>query len=85
MTVNMLRYDLIDRPGVLGNYVPVNYHCLYDLIVLVEGFWLTLENPKLCIICEAVETASSTQKQRSISCPEYTADWYKYLHEASSA
>ncbi len=20
-----LRYDLIDRPGVLGNYVPVNY------------------------------------------------------------
>ncbi len=21
-----LRYDLIDRPGVLGNYVPVNYH-----------------------------------------------------------
>ena len=25
-----LRYDLIDRPGVLGNYVPVNYHSLYD-------------------------------------------------------
>ncbi len=32
-----LRYDLIDRPGVLGNYVPLNYHCLYDLSVLVEG------------------------------------------------
>ncbi len=34
----ILRYDLIDRPGVLGNYVPVNYHYLYDLSVLVEGF-----------------------------------------------
>ncbi len=33
-----LRYDLIDRPGVLGNYVPVNFHSLYDLSVLVEGF-----------------------------------------------
>ena len=31
----MLRYDLIDRPGVPENYVPVNYHCLYDLSVLV--------------------------------------------------
>ncbi len=31
----LLRYDLIDRPGVLGNYVPLNYHCLYDLSVLV--------------------------------------------------
>ncbi len=26
-----LRYDLIDRPRVLGNYVLLNYHCLYDL------------------------------------------------------
>ena len=34
----VLRYDLIDRPGVLENYVPVNYHSLYDLSVLVEGF-----------------------------------------------
>ncbi len=34
----ILRYDLIDRPGVLGNYVALNYHCLYDLNVLVEGF-----------------------------------------------
>ncbi len=33
-----LRYDLIDRPGVPGNYVPPNYHCLYDLSVRVEGF-----------------------------------------------
>ncbi len=33
----LLRYDLIDRPGVLGNYVPVNYHSLYDLSLLVEG------------------------------------------------
>ncbi len=33
-----LRYDLIDRPGALGNYVPLNYHCLYDLSVIVEGF-----------------------------------------------
>ncbi len=32
-----LRNDLIDRPGVLGNYVPVNYHSLYDLSVLVKG------------------------------------------------
>ncbi len=37
-----LRYDLIDRPGVLGNYVPLNYHCLCDLSVLVEGFWLSI-------------------------------------------
>ncbi len=37
-TLSKLRYDLIDRPGVLGNYVPVNYHSLYDLSVLVEGF-----------------------------------------------
>ncbi len=37
-----LRYDLIDRPGVLGNYVPLNYHCLYDLSVLVEGFCLSI-------------------------------------------
>ncbi len=80
-----LRYDLIDRPGVLGNYVPVNYHSLYDLRVHEEGFWLSLEHPKVCIICGAVETASSTQKRRDISCPEYTPDWYKYLHEASSA
>ena len=29
-------YALIDRPGVLGNYVPVNYHSLYDLSVLVS-------------------------------------------------
>ena len=29
---------LIDRQGVLGNYVPLNFHCLYDLSVLVEGF-----------------------------------------------
>ena len=36
--LELLRYDLIDRPGVLGNYVPVNYHSLYDLSVLVEGF-----------------------------------------------
>ncbi len=29
----------MDRPGVLGNYIPVHYHCLYDLSVhvLVEG------------------------------------------------
>ncbi len=33
----VLRYDLIDRPGVLENYVPLNYHCLYDLSVLVKG------------------------------------------------
>ncbi len=33
-----LRYDLIDRPGVLGNYVSVNYHYLYDLSALMEGF-----------------------------------------------
>ncbi len=30
-----LRYDLIYRPGVLGNYVPVNYHSLHDLSVLM--------------------------------------------------
>ena len=41
-----LRYDLKDRPGVLGNYVPVNYHHLYDLSVLVEGFRLSLEHKK---------------------------------------
>ncbi len=81
----VLRYDLIDRPGVLGNYVPVNYHSLYDLSVLEEGSWLGLEHPKVCIICGAVETASSTQKRWDISCPEYTSDWYEYLHEASSA
>ncbi len=28
MKILVLRYDLIDRPGVLGNYVPLNYHCL---------------------------------------------------------
>ncbi len=64
-----LRYDLIDRPGVLGNYVPLNYHCLYDLSVLVEGFWLSLEHPKVCIICGAVETALSTQKTAGNSLP----------------
>ncbi len=32
-----LRYDLIDRAVVLGNYVPVNYHSLYGLSVLVEN------------------------------------------------
>ncbi len=67
-----LRYDLIDRPGVLENDVPVNYHSLYDLSVLVEGFCLSPEHPKVCIICGAVETASSTQKRWNISCPEYT-------------
>ena len=46
---------------MLGKYVPVNYHCLYDLSVLMEGFWLSVEHPKRCIICGAVETASSTQ------------------------
>ncbi len=35
----ILRYDLIDRPGVLGNYVPVNYHSLYDLSVLGEDIF----------------------------------------------
>ena len=38
-----LRYDLTDRPGVLGNYVPVNYslyHYKPVLVVLVEGFWI---------------------------------------------
>ncbi len=84
-TPNILRYDLIDRPGVLGNYVPLNYHCLYDLSVLVAGFWLSLEHPKVCIICGAVETASSTQKCRAISCPEYTPNWYQSLHEATLA
>ena len=33
-----LRHDLIDRPVVLGNFVSVNYHSLYDLSVLVEDF-----------------------------------------------
>ena len=40
---NILRYDLIDRPGVLENYVPLNYNCLYDLSVHVERFWLSLD------------------------------------------
>ena len=38
---SQLRYGLIDRPGVLGNYVPVNhvnYHWLYHLSAIMEGF-----------------------------------------------
>ena len=31
-----LRYDFIDSPGVLGSYVAVNSHSLYDLSVLVS-------------------------------------------------
>ncbi len=48
-TMVALRYDLIDRWGVLRNYVPLNYHCLYDFSVLVESIWLSLEHPKVCI------------------------------------
>ncbi len=40
--VNCLRYDLIDRRGVLGNYVPLTYHCLYDLSVLVDRIFVSL-------------------------------------------
>ena len=64
---------------MLENYVLVNCHCLYDLSVLVEGFWLSLDHQKVCIIYGAVETASSTQKRCEIFCPEYTANWYEYL------
>ncbi len=41
---NSLRYDLIDRPGVLGNYVPVNLHSLYDLSVLVVSIGCILRS-----------------------------------------
>ncbi len=34
-----LRYDFIDTPGMLGNYVPVNYYCLYDFSVLVDRMY----------------------------------------------
>ena len=71
---NKLRYVLIDIAGVLGNYVPVNCHCLYDLSVLVEGFLLSLDHQNVCIICGAVETASSIQKPWDKSCPEYRPD-----------
>ena len=51
--------------GSMSNYLV--HDSVYDSL-------LSLEHPKVCIICGAVETAWSTQKRRDISCPEYIPD-----------
>ncbi len=65
-----LRYDLIDRPGVLGNYVPLNYHCLYDLSVLVEDFMPKMPHANVGV---------SRVYTQGRNCPKVKHECYKIL------
>ena len=75
-----LRYDLIDKPGVLGNY-----HCLYDLSVFVEG----LERPKVRIICigcilsAGIVPPLNINATRHLSIKAYLK-WYFDIHKTIS-